>query len=296
MSRADADLQAATRALLAVAARVDWGTTRRENDPVIEAAIAALRAVVAEDAEDTHHLEQLAMLEHNVGRLNAARALYARVNELDPPRFPTDPEREAVERFCPVTLTTRAECFELRDCAAVHHPADPIIGYHLFWEDDWDYPDDDEPSDHEIVWVRYRPSDLVLVEVATYFHGRVLTGGPGAAGARPTVLVQWGKHGSLPEGWEHLAGIAPILRKDFEASRRGGRVPDHPRKRRWPSQFSGEWPDYVRFERAVDPLPLLRARTWYAVGRWANAILHDDFVPYNFHAKREWPHDDLINL
>ena len=84
---------------------------------------------------------------------NAAALLYAEVNRLDPPYPPDDRQRQAVEDLCPRLLTTRPEWFGLSDCAAIHHPVDPVIGFHFFWEDDWDYPDDDEPCDHEVVWV-----------------------------------------------------------------------------------------------------------------------------------------------
>lgn len=295
-SEVHAHLWAAADALLKAALRMDWGARRIEGDPVIEATITTLRAIVGMHHADPRALEQLAILLHNVGRLNAAALLYAEVNRLDPPYPPDDRQRQAVEDLCPRLLTTRPEWFGLSDCAAIHHPVDPVIGFHFFWEDDWDYPDDDEPCDHEVVWVRYRPPALVPVEVMTYFHGSILTGSMSATPARPAVCVQWGKHGSLPAGWEHADEVRAALRRDFEASQRGGRVPDHPRKRAWPRQFPGGWPEYTRFDREVDPLPLIRTRKWYASARWANAALHDLFVPYNFHAKREWPDDGLVNL
>ncbi len=295
VGREDA-LDRAVRTLLEAAVAADRGDARRESHPMIEAAAAALRALIASRPGDARCLEQLAILEHNVGRLNAARALYGEVNRLDPPRPPDDRQRRAVDRLAPLVLTTAAECFALRDCAAIHHPSVPVVAYHFFWEDDWDYPDDDEPCDHEIAWVRYRPDDGMPVEVTTYFHGRLLTSEPPSPEARPAVRVQWGTHGTLPAGWERIAGVEAALRRGFDASLRGGRVPDHPRKRRWPPRFPGLWPDYVRFDRAVDSLLPLHREGWIATGRFANAILHDLFVPYNFHAKREWPDDGFVNL
>jgi hypothetical protein len=291
----DAIDEAAT-AVRNAAAASDWGNARREDHPVIVAAMTALRALVAARPGDARCLEQLAILEHNVGRVTAARALYAEVNRLDPSRRPDDRERQAVDRLVPVVLTTAAECFALRDCAAIHHPSAPVVAYHFFWEDDWDYPDDDEPCDHEVAWVRYRPDDGVPVEVTTYFHGRLLTSECAASGARPAVCVQWGTHGTLPAGWKEIAGTEAALRRGFEAALRGGRVPDHPRKRQWPPRFPGTWLDYVRFDREVDARLPFRRKGWIATGRFANAILHDLFVPYNFHAKREWPDDEFVNL
>lgn len=292
----DEALERAAAALLAAVAAPDWRATQGEQQPGIEAAMAALHALATARPGDARRLEQLATLRHNLGQLNATSALYAEVNRLDPPHEPDDRQRHAIELLVPLVLTTAAECFALRDCAAIHHPSEPVVAYHFFWEDDWDYPDDDEPSDHEIAWVRYRPKDGVPVETTTYFHGRLLTSGTLAFGMRPVVRVQWGKHGTLPAGWEEIDGVEAVLRRDFEASLRGGRVPDHPRKRRWPPRFPGTWPEYVRFDRPVDPAPLLHANRWVIRGRWANAILYHYCVPYNFHAKREWPGDGLVNL
>jgi len=292
---ARAHVCAAADALLKAAAAVRWGERRAEGDPVIEATIATLRAVVELGAADLRVMEQLAMLLHNVGRLNAAAVLYAEVNRRDPPRPLNDRQRQAIDALCPRLMTTSAECFGLVDCAGIHHPVDPVIAYHLFWEDDWDYPDDDEPCDHEVIWVRYRPPEVAPVGVTTYFHGRILADDVSAS-ARPVVCVQWGKHGSLPASWQHMDDVRTALRRDFDAALRGGRVPEHLRKRAWPSRFPGGWTEYTRFDRAVDPLALIRTRKSCASARWANAVLHDLLIPYNFHAKREWPEDGLVNL
>ncbi|HLW60654.1 MAG TPA: hypothetical protein VKV57_12120 [bacterium] len=286
----------ATAALLNAVVRAGGEASKREDDPVVEAALAALRALIASHPAAPHPCEQLAILQHNLGRLDVARRLYAEVTRLDPPRLLDDQQRRAIECLCPVLRTTVAECFPLRDCAAIHHPKDALIGYHFFWEDDWDYPDDDEPCDHEVAWVRYRPTDLAPVEVVSYFHGRILTGQAPRADARPTVCVQWGKHGSVPEGCAGREEVEAVLRRDFQSSSHGGRVPNHPLKQRWPPRFPGAWEEYVCFDRLVDPLPRLRDSGWLIAGRWVNAILHDFFVPYNFHAKREWPDDGLSNL
>ena len=292
---ARAHLCAAAHALLKAAAAVRWDERRTEDDPVIEATIATLRAVVEMDPADLRCLEQLAMLLHNVGRLNEAAVLYAEVNRRDPPHPLNDRQRQAIEILCPRLMTTSAEWFPLVDCAAIHHPVDPVVAYHLFWEDDWDYPDDDEPCDHEVVWVRYRPPEVAPVGVTTYFHGRILAEDVSMA-ARPVVCVQWGKHGSLPASWEHMNDVRTVLRRDFDAALRGGRMSEHPRKRAWPSRFPGGWTEYTQFDHAVDPLTLIRTRKSYTCARWANAVLQDLLIPSNFHAKREWPEDGLVNL
>ena len=91
------------------------------------------------------------------------------------------------------------------------HPERRLIAYHLFWEDDIDFPEDNDPSDHELVWVAYSADGQQIEQVWTYFHGRLLAGGEPALrearehGLRPRVDVQWGKHGSMPVGWQDLA-------------------------------------------------------------------------------------------
>lgn len=290
------DLHAAAAAWIETIRGGDGALHAAASQPVIDAAIAALHAAVSINPEDPYHLEQLAMLHHNRGRLDLARDLYAIVNRLDQPATPEERQAAAIARNCPIALTTSAECFALRDAAALHHPDEPLIAYHVFWEDDWNYPDDDEPCDHEVIWVRYHPSDLTPAAVSTYFHGRILTGRVPDTDGRPAVAFQWGTHGPLPTGWDALDGVAAALRRDFDAARRGGRAAEHPRKQGWPPRFPGAWGDYTRFERRIDPLPVLHRNRWIMRGRWANAVLYHYLVPYNFHAKREWPDDGLVNL
>ena len=58
----------------------------------------------------------------------------------------------------------------IRDLVAIHHPVQPWIAYHLFWGDDIDFPEDNDPADHEIVWVAYDPATgrgALAVELVT---------------------------------------------------------------------------------------------------------------------------------
>ena len=71
---------------------------------------------------------------------------YARALSLDPPRTPSAGELETIRRFAPRVYTTPAESFPLKDAAAVLHPSERLIAYHLFWEDDIDFPDDNDPA------------------------------------------------------------------------------------------------------------------------------------------------------
>ena len=181
--------------------------------------------------------------------------------------------------------------------AAVLHPERRLIAYHLFWEDDIDFPEDNDPCDHELVWVAYSADGQRIEQVWTYFHGRVLAGGEPALrearehGQRPRVDVQWGKHGSMPVGWQDLALDNEETYRTLHE--RGRRLGDDPRARRagWPSRFDGTWNDFVSFPRLVDPADLLARQRMVKVSRWNSATIQQHFLRYNFRPKTEWPPD-----
>jgi hypothetical protein len=109
---------------------------------------------------------------HLERRLDEAAREYAQALALDPPRIPGADERATILRFAPRVFTTPDEIFPLKDAAAVLHPSERLIAYHLFWEDDIDFPDDNDPSDHELVWVQFSPDRQSVERFWTYFHGR----------------------------------------------------------------------------------------------------------------------------
>lgn len=248
--------------------------------------------------------------------LDEASEEYERVLDLDAPRQPTAHERELVDRLAPRVMTTTSEPFALRDVVAILHPGEPVIAYHLLWDDDIDYPDDNDPSDHEVVWVRYT-QDGRLERLWTYFHGRILDGGDAALadaarhGGRPLVNVQWGKHGSMPAGWQQqtiaadvneteagdLPAGEPISlerynRATFDKLRQeGARAADHPlaRLNKWPRTFTGSWNEFSRFGKSVDVRARLKQRGMVLVSTWNNASLNQRFLRYNFKPKIEWP-------
>src|SRR5215831_11005849 len=151
----------------------------------------------------------LASTFHLQRRLDEAAQHYAQLLRLAPLQSVDPVRREAILRFAPRVFQVVTDPFPLKDVVAIHHPDEPLIAYHFFWEDDIDFPDDNDPCDHELVWVRYDAQTNRLTNFSAYFHGRILSS-PAAVsdahqnGERPRVNIQWGKHGSLPLGWESL--------------------------------------------------------------------------------------------
>ena len=127
---------------------------------------------------------------------------------------------------------------------------------------------------------------------------------------RPRVNTQWGKHGSMPPGWEQLQIVAnggdierntdvgpPISLEDYnrgtwrKLQTEGRRQIEHPMARRlgWPERFAGDWKQFVDFSRAVDLLTLIDRRRMVSVSRWNSAVINQHFLAYNFRPKTEWP-------
>ncbi len=266
-----------------------------------------------ETAEAHHRLG----VEHHLRRcLDDASREYARTLELDPPRELTAEQWQIARRFAPRIFTTPAEFFALKDFAVIMHPTERLIAYHFFWEDDIDFPEDNDPCDHELIWVQYSADGKSIEKFWTYFHGRILEGGADAVrdarrySQRPRVNVQWGKHGSMPPGWETQSITAnqgdaekayypvgrPISLKLYQEgtyrklSEEGRRLIDHPLARRlgWPSKFTGSWEDFINFSRLVDPLSLLDRKKMAKVSRWNSATINQHFLTYNFRPKTEW--------
>jgi len=269
----------------------------------------------AEETAEFHH--QLGVAYHLRRCLDDASREYARALELDPPRELTVEELGLVRRFAPRVYVTPSEFFPLKDFAVILHPTARLIAYHFFWEDDIDFPEDNDPCDHELMWVRYGPDRASVEKIWTYFHGRILEGGEAATsdarrhGMRSRINVQWGKHGSMPVGWEELKIVAdrgdaenkyypverPISLKQYnegtfrKLSEEGRRLSNHPLGLRlgWPKKFSGTWEDFINFSRPVEPLDWLDQKKMAAVSRWNSATINQYFLTYNFRPKTEWP-------
>ena len=121
---------------------------------------------------------------HNARRLDEASREYAHALSLDPPERPAPGSARPSSASRRAYTRRRTEFFSLNDFAAVLHPTERLIAYHLFWEDDIDFPEDNDPCDHEVVWVQFSPDGRSLERFWTYFHGRILEGGEACTARR----------------------------------------------------------------------------------------------------------------
>jgi len=230
---------------------------------------------------------------HRKRCLSEASAAYTRLLERDRPADPTAEQRALIFKFAPRLYLVDGEFFPLKDIVAILHPDRPVIGYHLFWEDDIAYPADNDPCDHEIVWIEYDPATLKVVRVSTYFHGRVLSpaGAVDEANAhdgQAWIGVEWGFHGSVPWGATEL--VAETFKKHWELAHIKARdLPRSPLARGWPSSYPGDLAAYSTFSIPHDPAPALRQPGLIYVSRWPMAVLNRYCLRYNFATKTEWP-------
>jgi tetratricopeptide (TPR) repeat protein len=272
-----------------------------EPDLALYGIASALYKLMLElEPNHPEYTSRLAITYHLNGELRTAGKYYRNVLELDPPQPLSDAETSSILLYAPILHTNKRECFKLMDVVAIHHPIEPIIAYHLFWEDDYDFPDDYEPCDHEVVWVEYDVESRAVRNVWCFFHSYVLSTEQAVTVAnrnngRAAVYIEWGKHGSLLDGWaqtkdEQGRCIAQnLMVKDHQEVSRGGRVPTHPLKRWWPKRFEGNYEDYLDFSEVIDTRDRLVEKPMMAKTKYANAVLQQHFLRYNFHPKYDWP-------
>lgn len=268
--------------------RLPGGVVARPN-PVSGSHLPAERDVEEIAAETPAIQNRLGELAHAKRRLAEASGHYARALTLDPSTTISPADSERVRQLAPVLLLHRDEPFQLKDVAAVIHPDRPWIGYHLFWEDDLDFPEDNDPCDHEVIWVEFDPATERTVAVHTYFHGTILT--RSLAGAPARVAVEWGKHGSVPVNSEgRLDNPPPTLRQHWKRLNESGRrLPEHPLGRSWPNRFEGNFDEYLHLDVPLVLTERLRDAHRLVRSRWPNAVLNQQILPYNFAAKTPWP-------
>jgi hypothetical protein len=238
-------------------------------------------------------------------RLTEASSQYKMVLKLDPPRFASEGDLELANKYAPRLFVNPEEFFDLKDLAAVIHPKRSIIAYNLFWEDDIDHPGDNDPSDHEVVWIEFDQNNGKVTGVYTYFHRAILSTEEAVKDAnlhhqRARIGVQWGGHGSLPLGWERLKPEAVYekigqrlkvrnMPERYQKLSKSIRNPGHPLAGSWPKRFEGTYKDFIDFSQYIDSRKLLKKKKMVIISKWPNAVINQYFLAYNYFPKRQWP-------
>ena len=232
---------------------------------------------------------------HSKKNLGKAINYYKKALQKEPPREPTEEERKVVLNYAPTLFVTPNEPFPLKDVVAIKHPSLSLIAYHLFWEDDIDYPLDQEPCDHEIVWVETNNQETEIENMYTYFHGKVIKHKWSENlnyDNHPVIQVQWGKHGSLLPDWENWRDgeILQYMKKTYLRLKNEGALnKDTPLAKRWVNYFTGNLEDFTNFSQKIETTEYLKEKDMMSVGTYGNAILKWHFLHYNFNPKYSWP-------
>ena len=242
---------------------------------------------------------------HLMRRLAEASNEYKAVLKLDSPRLASEDNLKLANKYAPRLFVNPEEFFSLKDVVAVIHPKRPIIAYNLFWEDDIDHPGDNDPSDHEVVWIEFDQNNGKVTGVYTYFHRAILSTEEAVKDAnlhhqRARIGVQWGGHGSLPLGWERLKPEAVYekigqrlkvgnMPERYQKLSKSIRNPDHPLARSWPKRFKGTYKDFIDFSQYIDSRRLLKKKKMVIISKWPNAVINQYFLAYNYFPKRQWP-------
>jgi len=242
---------------------------------------------------------------HLMRRLMEASSEYEIVLKLDPPHMASEDDLKLVEKYAPRLFVNPKEFFKLKDLVAVIHPKKAIIAYNLFWEDDIDYPGDNDPSDHEVVWIEYNKNKGKVTGVYTYFHQAILFTEEAVKDAdlhdqRARINVEWGGHGSLPLKWEKLhpevifEKISKRIKIKNMAQRYQGlsksiKNPHHPLAKDWPKKFTGSYKDFINFSKYIELRKLLKKKKMVITSKWPNAVINRYFLSYNYFPKKQWP-------
>lgn len=194
-----------------------------------------------------------------------------------------------IKKTAPILCLTESEPFTLLDVVVIFHPTQPIVGFHLFWQDDIDFPDDNEPCDHEVVWVKYDHSGAAS-EVFTYYHRNILRSTfVGTEEVRPKVFIEWGKHGTLTDNWKTSAFLwGSLLTKFLRLKLVGRRAQHYKYGANWPVYFQGSLAGYFTFSRKIDLVSYVKTTKIFTT-KWANARI-STVIHYNFCPKVNWPY------
>ncbi|MBA7599254.1 MAG: hypothetical protein GH143_05260 [Calditrichaeota bacterium] len=272
---------------------------------VFDKVIANYKEGLFLDPTNAQYEYRLGYSYHMMRRLKEASLRYDNALRLDPPRLPSQNDIDLAIKYAPRLFVHQKEYFKLEDVVAVIHPEKTVIGYHLFWDDDIDYPEDNDPIDHEVVWIEFDQKTGKVTGVYTYFHRAILNTVEAVRDAnlnnhRARINIQWGQHGSLPVGWEKLKpeAIYPItgikrevktMQTRYQSAIKGRRLPDHPLGKDWPERFEESYKDYTTYDKNIDLRPLLQKKKMIIVSKWPNAVIDHYFLDYNFFPKIEFP-------
>jgi len=242
---------------------------------------------------------------HLMRRLMEASSEYEITLKLDPPHMASEDDLKLVKKYAPRLFVNPKEFFKLKDLVAVIHPKQPIIAYNLFWEDDIDYPGDNDPSDHEVAWIEFNKSKGKVTGVYTFFHQAILYTEEAVKDAnlhnqRARINVEWGGHGSLPLRWEklHPEVIFEKIGKRIKIKNMAQRYqelsksiknPHHPLAKDWPKKFKGSYKDFVTFSKYIEIRRLLTKKKMVIISKWPNAVINQYFLNYNYCPKKQWP-------
>ncbi|MBA3062172.1 MAG: tetratricopeptide repeat protein, partial [Atribacteria sp.] len=142
---------------------------------ILNKAIENYKKAVKLNPDNVLYHYHLGYAYHLMRRLMEASSKYEIVLKLDPPQTPSEEFFKLSLKYAPRIFVNPKEYFKLKDLVAVIHPIKPIIAYNLFWEDDIDYPGDNDPSDHEVVWIEFSKNKGKVIGVYTYFHKAILS-------------------------------------------------------------------------------------------------------------------------
>jgi len=275
------------------------------NPVIFERVIENYKRGLQRNPNNTLYHYRLGYTYHLMRRLTEASSEYEVVLRLDAPRLASEDDLKLANKYAPRLFVNPEEFFDLKDLVAVIHPEESIIAYNLFWDDDIDYPGNNDPSDHEVVWIEFDKNSGKVTGVYTYFHRALLSTEEAISDAnlhhqRARINVQWGEHGSLPLGWENLKpeviyeSIGKKLQiknmpQRYQELGKSIRSPGHPLARNWPKRFEGSYKDFVDFSKYVDSRKLLKKKEMVIVSIWPNAVINRYFLTYNYFPKRQWP-------
>jgi tetratricopeptide (TPR) repeat protein len=275
------------------------------NPIVFERAIKNYEKGLQFAPNDTLYHYRLGYAYHLMRRLTEASNQYRIVLKLDPPHLASEDDLKLANKYAPRLSVNPEEFFDLKDLVAVIHPKRPIIAYNLFWEDDIDHPGDNDPSDHEVVWIEFDQNNGKVTAVYTYFHRAMLSTEEAVKDAnlhhqRARIGVQWGGHGSLPLGWERLKPEAVYekigqrlkvrnMPERYQRLSKSIRNPGHPLAKNWPKRFEGTYKDFIDFSQYIGSRRLLRKKKMVIISKWPNAVINQYFLTYNYFPKRQWP-------